>query len=136
LLKAALRGEKIKIAEKAALTAARGGSGLVSGAVYSSTAIQRLRTNQRKKSGSAPVSHEDFIKMMAIANNPERSIKDKADLSAFIQLFQNRLFPDYFEPLDMNRIYPFADRFGQRKLIEKYLDQTSKNEGENGSFKL
>jgi hypothetical protein len=63
--------------------------------------------------------------MIAIANNPDRSIKDKADLSAFITLYRNRLMPDYFEPLDMSRICRFADRFGQTKLMEKYFDQAS-----------
>ena len=77
-----------------------------------------------------------ILKMMAIANNPDRSIKDEADLSAFIQLYQNRLLPDFFEPLDMERLYLFADRFGQRKLIDKYLDQTQKDENEDGPFTL
>jgi hypothetical protein len=77
-----------------------------------------------------------ILKLMAIANNPDRSIKDEADLSAFIQLYQNRLLPDFFEPLDRARIYLFADRFGQKKLIEKYLDQASKDENENGLFTL
>ena len=77
-----------------------------------------------------------ILKMMAIANDPDRSIKDEADLSAFIQLYQNRLLPDFFEPLDMERLYLFADRFGQRKLIDKYLDQTQKDENEDGPFTL
>lgn len=77
-----------------------------------------------------------ILKMMAIANNPDRSIKDEADLSAFIQLYQNRLIPDYFEPLDRAKIYLFADRFGQRKLIEKYLNQTSIDKNEDGPFEL
>lgn len=77
-----------------------------------------------------------ILKMMAIANNPDRSIKDEADLSAFIRLYQNRLLPDFFEPPDMKRIYLFADRFGQRKLIEKYLRKTPKDENENGPFAL
>jgi hypothetical protein len=58
-----------------------------------------------------------ILKMMAIANNPDRSVKDEADISAFIKLCQNRLLPDYFEPLDKARIYLFSDRFGQRELI-------------------
>lgn len=77
-----------------------------------------------------------ILKMMAIANNPDRSIKDEADLSAFMQIYRNRLLPDYFEPLDRARIYLFADRFGQRKLIEKYLDRVSNDENEEGPFKL
>jgi len=89
--------------------------------------------------GKIPVVQPtDYIvlKMMAIANNPDRRIKDEADLSAFFQLYQNQLLPDYFEPLDKDRIYLFADRFGQRKLIEKYLDQVSNDENEDGPFEL
>ncbi len=77
-----------------------------------------------------------ILKMMAIANNPDRSVKDEADISAFIKLCQNRLIPDYFEPLDKVRIYLFSDRFGQRELIEKYLKQASNDENENGLFEL
>ncbi len=77
-----------------------------------------------------------ILKMMAIANNPDRSIKDEADISTFIELCQNRLLPDHFEPLDMDRIYLFANRFGQRKLIDKYLDQAPKDKNENGPFTL
>ncbi len=77
-----------------------------------------------------------ILKMMAIANNPDRSVKDEADISAFIKLCQNRLIPDYFEPLDKARIYLFSDRFGQRELIEKYLKQASNDENENGPFEL
>lgn len=71
---------------------------------------------------------------MAIANNPDRSIKDEAAISTFIKLCQHRLLPDHFEPLDMERIYFFADRFGQRKLIYKYFDQAPG--GEEGLFAL
>jgi len=89
--------------------------------------------------GKVPVVQPtDYIilKMMAIANNPNRSIKDKADISTFITLYRNRLLPDYFEPLDMSRIYLFADRFGQTKLIDKYFDQPSSDDDENGPFTL
>lgn len=77
-----------------------------------------------------------ILKMMAIANNPDRSLMDEADIAAFIKFCQNRLLPDHFEPLDMDRIYLFADRFGQRKLIEKYLDQIPKDANEDGPFEL
>jgi hypothetical protein len=77
-----------------------------------------------------------ILKMMAIANNPDRSVKDEADISVFIKLYQNRLLPDHFEPLDKARIYLFSDRFGQRELIEKYLKQASNDENENGPFEL
>ncbi len=89
--------------------------------------------------GKLPVVQPtDYIvlKMMAIANNPDRSVKDEADLSAFMQLYRNRLVPDYFEPLDRARIYLFADRFGQKKLIEKYLDPAQNHRDKKGRFEL
>jgi hypothetical protein len=89
--------------------------------------------------GKVPVVQPtDYIilKMMAIANNPDRSIKDKADISTFITLYRNRLLPDYFETLDMSRIYLFADRFGQTKLIDKYFDPASSDDDKNGPFTL
>lgn len=89
--------------------------------------------------GKVPVVQPtDYIilKMMAIANNPDRSLKDKADLSTFITLYRNRLLPDHFEPLDMSRIYLFADRFGQTKLIDKYFDPSYNDDDENEPFTL
>lgn len=40
-----------------------------------------------------------ILKLMAIANNPDRSIKDEADISIFIKLCQNRRLPDHFETI-------------------------------------
>ncbi|OIN96373.1 MAG: hypothetical protein AUJ48_01665, partial [Deltaproteobacteria bacterium CG1_02_45_11] len=77
-----------------------------------------------------------ILKMMAVANSPGRSLKDEADIEAFVQLYRNRMVPNYFEPLDMERIYLFADRFGQRKLIEKYIDRLQLDEGMKGPFEL
>lgn len=77
-----------------------------------------------------------ILKMMAIANNPDRSAKDESDISAIIQLSRKGLVPDYFEPLDRDRIYLFADRFGQRHLIEKYFNKPKDDDNSNGLLKL
>lgn len=77
-----------------------------------------------------------ILKMMAVANNPERGVKDEADIAAFINLLQNQQVPGDLEPLDMERIYLFADRFGQRNLIEKYMDRLRPDKAGNGLFKL
>ena len=77
-----------------------------------------------------------ILKMMAIANNPERSARDEADIAAFMELYRNRLVPDYFDPLDKARIYQFSDRFGQRKMIEKYLNQPRIAENPDERFEL
>jgi predicted nucleotidyltransferase len=73
--------------------------------------------------GNIPViqpSDYVILKLMAIANNPDRSVKDESDLSGFFDLHQKNLLATYFDPLDVDKIMLFADRFGQRRLIEKY----------------
>ncbi|MDF1590740.1 MAG: hypothetical protein P1P89_04420 [Desulfobacterales bacterium] len=77
-----------------------------------------------------------ILKMMAIANNPERSVKDKADIASFINLLQKGQVPNVFEPLDMERIRLFADRFGQKNLIEKYMGLPEPDKAGNGLFEL
>jgi hypothetical protein len=73
-----------------------------------------------------------ILKLMAIANNPDRTIQDEADLSRLFDLFKNNLPPKYFDVLDVDRILLFADRFGLRGLIERYLnDNNSPAEGPN-----
>ena len=51
---------------------------------------------------------------MAIANNPDWSPKDEADILDVLKLYKNDLIPKNFKPLDKNRVYLFADRFGLR----------------------
>jgi len=75
--------------------------------------------------GEIPVIQpSDYIilKLMAIANNPDRSIKDEQDISCLVKLYKNHLISEHFEPLDTDRIYRFADRFRQRKFMEKCFD--------------
>jgi len=85
--------------------------------------------------GKIPVIQpSDYIilKLMAIANNPDRTIQDEADLSRLLDLLKNNLPPKYFDVLDVDRILLFADRFGLRGLIERYLsDNNSPAEGPN-----
>jgi len=85
--------------------------------------------------GKIPViqpSDYAILKLMAIANNPDRTIQDEADLSRLFDLFKNNLPPKYFDVLDVDRILLFADRFGLRGLIERYLnDNNSPAEGPN-----
>ncbi len=76
-----------------------------------------------------------ILKLMAIANNPDRGLKDESDISMVLKLYKKCLIPDYFEPMDTNRIYRFADRFGQRERIEKHLNTVSE-QSDNRSFKL
>ncbi len=61
------------------------------------------------------------MKLMAIANNPERRAKDEADIATFFRLSEKDLLPECFEPLDLVRVLRFAERFRQRELVERYM---------------
>lgn len=64
-----------------------------------------------------------ILKLMAIANNPGRSQKDEGDILAVMNLYKNRLIPENFEPLDMDRVYLFAEKFSQKEKAQKYFDE-------------
>jgi hypothetical protein len=74
----------------------------------------------------------DFIilKLMAIANNPERILKDERDMRDILKVYEESLIPEVFAKLDKARIFFFADRFGQREragsLFHKALSDPSK----------
>lgn len=82
------------------------------------------------------IQPSDYIvlKLMAIANNPDRSIKDESDLSGFFDLQKNQLLSSHFDMLDVDRIMRFAGKFGLEKLIERYLKDT--NSSAEGTHKL
>ena len=62
-----------------------------------------------------------ILKLMAIANNPDRSMKDKSDLSGFFDLHKKKMLSKSFDDLDVVKIMCFADRFGMGKIFKKYL---------------
>ena len=64
-----------------------------------------------------------ILKLMAIANNPGRSQKDEGDILAVMNLYKNRLIPENFEPLDMDRVYLFAEKFSQKEKAQRYFDE-------------
>ena len=76
------------------------------------------------------------LKLMAIANNPDRSQKDKGDILAVMNLYKNRLIPENFESLDMNRVYLFAEKFGQKEKAQKYFDEIFGVSDKLGDFGL
>lgn len=63
-----------------------------------------------------------ILKLMAVANNPDREIKDDPDISTVLKLYKKLMIPEYFEPLNRDRIYRFADRFRQRERMEKHFN--------------
>lgn len=77
-----------------------------------------------------------ILKLMAIANNPDRSPKDEADILDVLKLYKNDLIPKNFKAPAKNRVYLFADRFGLRIKIEKYFGKVFDVSDKPGGFQL
>ena len=73
---------------------------------------------------------------MAIANNPDRSLKDEGDIFDMLRLSKEDLIPADFDLPDRDRIYYFAKQFGQRKRIERLFNKLDKDPNETEKFKL
>ena len=76
------------------------------------------------------------LKLMAIANNPERSARDEGDIIEVLKLYKGGLVPEIFTPLDRGRLYLFAGRFGQRDKIQSLFDRIFSDVSEQGGFEL
>ena len=77
-----------------------------------------------------------ILKLMAIANNPDRSSKDEGDIIEVLKLSKNGLIPEDFDILNRDRIYFFAERFGLRKRAKSLLDKAYSDPGTSGTFEL
>ena len=89
--------------------------------------------------GNHPVIQPtDYItlKLMAIANNPDRCSKDEGDILTVFKLYKKGVMPDNFTALEIDRIYPFAERFGLRKKLQEYFDRIFHASDDTGSFEL
>lgn len=80
----------------------------------------------------------DFIilKLMAIANNPERISKDEGDILDVLKLNEEGLIHEAFGKLNRGRIYLFAERFGQRERVESLLEKISRDPSKPEKFEL
>ena len=69
------------------------------------------------------IQPSDYIvlKLLAIANNKERRLKDESDIAEFFKTVSEFGLSDRFEGLDFRRIRFFAEKFGQDGLIKKYI---------------
>ncbi len=84
------------------------------------------------------VQPSDYIglKLLAIANNPARSFKDDGDIIQLLQVAEKGLLPQAFALPDRERIYYYADRFGQREEIDNIFRKLNDKENPEGSFEL
>ena len=89
--------------------------------------------------GNHPVIQPtDFIilKLMAIANNPERISKDEGDILDVLKVNAEDLIHEAFGKLDKERIYLFAERFGQRERVDALLEKISSDPSKPENFEL
>ena len=77
-----------------------------------------------------------ILKLMAIANNPERGPQDEGDILAVMKLYKNNLIPKTFDSLNKERIYQFANRFGQTEKAQSYFEKTFGVSDEEGDFRI
>jgi len=80
----------------------------------------------------------DFIilKLMAIANDPARISKDEGDILDVLKVNEEGLIHESFGKLDRERIYLFAERFGQRERVESLLEKISRDPGKPEKYEL
>ena len=89
--------------------------------------------------GSHPVIQPtDYIvlKLMAIANNPDRSSKDEGDIFEVLKLSKSNLILEDFDLVDRERISFFAEQFGEMKRTKKLLDKIDTEMNEAMKFEL
>ena len=89
--------------------------------------------------GNHPVIQPvDYIglKLMAIANNPLRSLKDDGDILQLLQVLKKGLIQPEFELPDRDRIYYYADRFGQRERIDIIFSKLDEKADTTEGFEL
>jgi len=77
-----------------------------------------------------------ILKLMAIANNPERSLRDEGDILDVLKLDHEGLIPGIFGKLDKGRIYLFAKRFGQSERAESLFDKIFSGPNNAEKFEL
>ncbi|QTA87044.1 hypothetical protein [Desulfonema magnum] len=77
-----------------------------------------------------------ILKLMAVANNPDRSLKDEADILELLKLYSKNLISEIFEPLNTERIRDFADRFRQTERIERCLNTAFRKSHNTGCHTL
>ena len=77
-----------------------------------------------------------ILKLMAVANNPERSGRDESDILDVLKLHEEGLIPEIFGKLDKGRIFLFAERFGHRQKAESLFDKISGGPNNQEKFEL
>ena len=77
-----------------------------------------------------------ILKLMAIANNPDRAGGDEADIAGLLKCFREDVLPENFDPLNQDRVIRFAEKFKQKKRILKLLKDSDTTKPETDGFSL
>ncbi len=76
------------------------------------------------------------LKLLAIANNPARSFKDDGDIIQLLQVAEKGLLPPVFDLPDKEKIYYYADRFGQRERVDNIYRMLDEKANPAEGFKI
>jgi len=77
-----------------------------------------------------------ILKLMAIANNPDRTGGDERDIVALLECCREDVLPNNFEPLQQDRLIRFAEKFKQKHLIQQLLENTYHVKSQTDDFSL
>ena len=77
-----------------------------------------------------------ILKLMAIANNPDRRLKDEGDIVDVLKMYKGGLIPENFGILERDKIYLFAERFELRERAESLFDMISDGPANPGKHEL
>jgi hypothetical protein len=77
-----------------------------------------------------------ILKLMAIANDPDRTAGDEADIGSVLKASENGQIRAEFDGIDRNRILKMAERFHQEERMERLLKTTTGKPKAKGMFFL
>ncbi len=77
-----------------------------------------------------------ILKLMAIANNPDRTAGDEADIALVLKASEKGQIRAEFHGIDSNRILKLAERFRQKERMERLLKPTTGKPKPKGTFCL
>jgi hypothetical protein len=77
-----------------------------------------------------------ILKLMAIANNPDRTAGDEADILTVLKASENGQIRAEFQGIDRDRILKLAERFRQTERTERLLKTSASKPKAKGMFFL
>lgn len=77
-----------------------------------------------------------ILKLMAIANNPDRTAGDEADIVSVLKAWVKGQIRSEFKSIDRNKILQFSERFHQKARMERLLKILQEKPKLKGMFVL